>query len=167
MADAVPTPTDPQEPIVTNPEGEKGDPDYKAKYEEALTHSRKWEGFAKRDKDDADSWRTHQESLKSQEQQNADREAAAQAKAEESARELALYKAGLKFGLSEDDLALLEGIPAESVAARAEQLASRIATQPPTTGAVRADHSQGTKSTVGESDPAQAFAQALNQARGR
>lgn len=48
--------------------------DYKAKYEETVAESRKWEGRAKADKDAAEKWRKHEEESRSEEEKRQARE---------------------------------------------------------------------------------------------
>lgn len=154
MSDDTTTTPDAPQDATTEPAGDVTD--YKAKYEETLSEARKWEGFAKKDKDDAANWRTHQDSLKSKEQQFAEREAAALKVAEDSARELAVYRAAMKHGLSEDDIELLDGTPADAIEAKAEKLAARIASNKPT--APQPDPSQGPKGGGGARTTGQQFA---------
>ena len=160
--DTTATPDASQDAIAT-PAGEEID--YKAKYEETLTEARKWEGFAKKDKGDAANWRTHQDSLKSKEDQFAERETAALKVAEDSARELAVYKAVIKHGLSEDDIELLEGTPADAIEAKAEKLAARIANNKP--ASPRPDPSQGAKPEGGALTPQHQFGEFLKEQLGR
>lgn len=69
------------------------------------------------------------ESQKTEAQRLADAKTAAEKLASDTAAELALTKAALKHGLSEDDLELLADVPADQVADRAERLAKRLKSQ--------------------------------------
>lgn len=81
---------------------EHEDIDYKAKYEETLAHSRKWEQRAKSDKELADKWREY--------------ELAQKPEAERMAEELAEYRkkaAILEVETIKKDIALDKNIPAK------------------------------------------------------
>lgn len=150
-------------PIEDAPAGAVVETDWKARAEAAeqklvatTGESRKWEGHAKADKDAAASWRAHEQSLKTQEQQTADAVAEAKAEAAKSASEAALLRAAVKHGISEADLDFLAGTPAELVEERAAKFAARIAGTKP--AAPRPDPSQGSKQGDGKLTTAQQFA---------
>lgn len=75
------------------------------------------------------------------------------------------YSVALEKGLPANLAARLQGTDRESIEADADSLSELVGAKP--TGQVRADHSQGTKSTVGETSPATAFADALRKVTGR
>lgn len=69
MSDTTPT----ADPIVTEPNGDAPEVDYKAKYEEAIGHSRDWEKRAKQNKEAADELEQLREAQKSAEQKQAEK----------------------------------------------------------------------------------------------
>lgn len=80
-------------------------------------------------------------------------------------REALVLKVALEKGLPASLAARLQGEDYDSLAADADSLSELVGTKP---SAPRPDLSQGPKTTSADSsDPAQAFALALNQARGR
>lgn len=102
-----------------------------------LEASRKWETRAKENADKAAEYDKFVESQKTEQQKLADAKAAAEKLAADTAAELARERAARRFGLNDDDLAALEGIPADKVDAVAERIAARntpIPKAPPATG---------------------------------
>lgn len=88
--------------------------------------SRKNEDRAKANSTAAQEWAKHRDSLKTVEER-ADEQRTELSKERDSAlSELAVLRAVVKHGLSEDDVELLEGLPADVVEQRAEKLANRI-----------------------------------------
>lgn len=75
------------------------------------------------------------------------------------------FSVALEKGIPANLAGRLQGADRESIEADAISLSELIGSKPPTPP--RADPSQGPKSSVGESSPAQQFADALKQARGQ
>ena len=71
----------------------------------------------------------------------------------------------LEKGLPANLAARLQGSDRESLETDADSLSELVASKP--NGQVRSDPSQGAKPGTGSQDPGQAFADALNRARGR
>ena len=92
---------------------------------------RKMDETIKRNFDDAENWRKHQDSLKSEQERTASEIAEAKRVAEESARELAIYKAIAKHQLTEDHAELLQGVDVDQIETRAAKLASLIGDSKP------------------------------------
>lgn len=101
--------------------------DFKAKYEEALSNSRKWEGLAKKDKDDAENWRKHQDSLRSREEQLDAATKAAEARAVEAETRLARAEVARKHGITDEFFDLLTASDPEALEAQAGKVAALIA----------------------------------------
>jgi hypothetical protein len=108
--------------------------DWQAEAEKWKALARKHEGNAKTNADKARQFDEFQESQKSELEKLQDRATKAEEAAQERAAEMALLKAGVQHGLSEDDLALVgtHGSP-EDIAERAERLASRLKASAPKT----------------------------------
>lgn len=64
---------------------------------------------------------------KTEAQKQADAIQAAKAELDAARAEAARYRAAAKFGLTEDDLALLDGVPGDQLEERAAKLAARLA----------------------------------------
>ncbi len=129
MADETPTPTPtPPAPAASTPDADQLGDAGKA----ALDAERK----ARRDADKA--LRDAQAQLKAYEdrdktdtQKAVDDLASARAERDAALAEAARYKAAVDNGLSADDMALLDGIPADQVPERAKKLAARLAPAKP------------------------------------
>ena len=131
----VPTPEVPAAPVVpvvpVEPKPvekpETGDKDWKAEAEKWKALSRQNEGTAKANADAAKRLAEIEESQKSESQKLTDAATKAQEAAKAAAGELALMKAAVKHGLSEEDIELLgtHGTP-EEIGQRAEKLAARL-----------------------------------------
>lgn len=113
--------------------------DYKAKYEETLSNSRKWEGRAKADEEAAKKWREHEESSKSEEEKRAARD-------KERDAELEQYKAKALRGDVADEKKIptewrkfLVGSTKEELEASADELLKLIADN----GGRKTDPNQG------------------------
>lgn len=144
-------------PNTDAPAGEQG-VDYEAKYQEALANSRKWEGLAKKDKDDADNWRKHQDSLRSREEQLDAATKAAEARAVEAETRLARAEVARKHGITDDYFDLLTASDPEALQAQAEKVAALIAQKNNDDDPFpKADPSQGPKGS-GSSSNADVFA---------
>lgn len=90
----------------TEPNGQLEDIDYKAKYEEAIGHSRTWEQRAKENKAARDELEQLKEAQKTDEQKRQEREA-------ERDRELAVLRAEKQQREWAQDVAQTTGVPAE------------------------------------------------------
>lgn len=88
--------------------------------------ARKHEQRAKENADKAQQYDQYVESQKSETQKLADAKAAAEKAAAEKAAEAAVLRAAVKYSLTEDDLELLEGVPADQVDARAQKISERL-----------------------------------------
>lgn len=123
---AVEQPT-PDAPAAVTPEPDKAEKDWQAEAEKWKSFARKHEDTAKANAEKAKRFDEFEESQKTEQQKLADAAAQAEARANETAAELARVKAAVKHGLTEDDLDLLgsHGTP-EEIDARAERLAARL-----------------------------------------
>lgn len=140
------------------PAGEEAAVDFKVKYEEALTNSRKWEGLAKKDKDDAENWRKHQDSLRSREEQLDAATKAAEARAAEAELKLARAETARKHGITDDFFDLLTATDPDALEAQAGKVAALIAQKKNDDDPFpKADPSQGPKGS-GASSNADVFA---------
>lgn len=88
--------------------------------------ARKHEERAKANADAARRLAEIEESQKTEQQKLEDARAAAEKRAADTAAELARMKAVVKYGLTEDDLALLGSGTPEEIEERAEKLAARL-----------------------------------------
>lgn len=91
--------------------------------------ARKHEERAKENAEKAKAYDEFVESQKTEQQKLAEAKAAAEKQAADTAAELAVMRAAVKYGLTEDDLELLEGVPADQVDARAKKIADRLGGQ--------------------------------------
>lgn len=91
-----------------------------------LEASQKWEKRAKENAEKAKEYDAYVESQKSEQQKLSAAKDEAERQAADTAAELARMKAAVKHGLSEEDLELLDGVPADQVEARAERIAERL-----------------------------------------
>lgn len=82
-----------------------------------------------------------------------------------AALEALRLKVALEKGIPANLAARLQGDDYDSIAADADSLSELVTAKP--SGQVRSDPSQGSKATPASTDPAQMFAAALNEARGR
>ena len=95
--------------------------------------ARKHEDRAKQNAAAAQEWAKHQEAAKST-AEDADQATQELTQQRDTAlAELAVLRAAVKHNLSEDDLELLEGLPADVVEQRAEKLAARVHPRSPRT----------------------------------
>ena len=102
--------------------------DWKAKYEETIAESRKWEERSKANAEAAKRLSEIEDAQKSESERAADRIAAAEKAADDARREALRYKVATKFGVSDEDAELfLTGADEETLARQAERLASRSA----------------------------------------
>ena len=105
------------------------DADLEAQLAKWKAMARKHEAASKSNADKAKRYDELEESQKTEQQKLADKAAAAEAKVAETAAELALVRAAVKHGLSEDDLELLGSHgTAEEIEERAQKLAARLKT---------------------------------------
>lgn len=132
-------------------QGEDTGTDLAAELEKVKAHSRTWEQRSKANADKARQWDEYQESR----QKQADQQQALATERDDARRESALLRLAVKNNLDEDAVneitELLEGVPADQYAARAERLASRLA---PKQQARTPDRSLGreTKGSTGTGD---------------
>lgn len=105
--------------------------DHAAEAEKWKALSRKHEAQAKANAEAARRLAEIEEANKTEEQKRADREAALTEQNQALAAELARTRAAVKFGLNDDDLAALEGVPADKVEAVAARIAARTPVTPP------------------------------------
>lgn len=124
---------------------------------------RKMDETIKRNFEDAENWRKHQDSLKSKEEQLAEREAEATKRAESAAKELAIYKAVAKYGLSEQHIDLLDGSDVDAIESKAQKLAALVSESKAHDPYPKADPSQGGQGG-GKTSNADKFAAQLEQA---
>lgn len=121
VEDQTPTPT----PEVEKTEEEQ-DKDWKAEYEKTLAHARKHETRAKENaaaaKELADLKKSQMTEV---EKANTERDELAQRLADAEARSVR-SDAARKYSLTDEDLALLDGVPADKFDARAKALSERI-----------------------------------------
>lgn len=127
--------TDPADPPADpknakDPEGTETDPRAEADKWKAL--SRKNEEQAKKNAADAKAWREYQDSKKTDDEKREEREQTLAAERDDTKRENALLRLGVKHSLDEEQIGeiaeLLEGVPVDQFADRAEKLAARIST---------------------------------------
>src|SRR5690625_1832292 len=90
------------------------------------SQARKHEARAKENADKAKQHDEYGEWQKYEQQKRSDAKGKAERDAADTAAELARMKAAVKHGLSEEDLELLDGVPADQVEARAERIAERL-----------------------------------------
>lgn len=88
--------------------------------------ARKHETRAKENAEKAKAYDELMESQKSEQQKLQEAKEAAERAASEAASELARMRAAVKFGLSEEDLELLDGVQADQVEQRAQRIAERL-----------------------------------------
>jgi NADH dehydrogenase/NADH:ubiquinone oxidoreductase subunit G len=119
--------TDPATPVVVEPIKAVEPKDLEAEVAKWRAMSRKHESDSKANADKAKAFDALEEANKSEIQKMQDAATKADAKTASIAAELALTKAAVKHGLTEDDMELLgtHGTP-EEIDARAEKLAARI-----------------------------------------
>lgn len=95
--------------------------------------SRKNEADFKKAEKDAQAWRDHQDSQKTDEERQAEADSKLVEERDTVVRENALLKLAVKHKLDQDGLDeindLLDGVPADKFAERAEKLAARLAAQ--------------------------------------
>lgn len=125
----VPTTTDAPaaEPATTEPAAATAAPDIASELEKWKAQSRKHEARAKENAAAALRLAEIEEASKTAEQKAADAAQVTVKERDNALAEAARLRAAVKFGLSEDDLAHLDGIPAERVEAIAEWVAGRTA----------------------------------------
>lgn len=153
-------PTEPPKPTPpTEATPEKDEPDWKAE-------ARKWENRAKENKTAAEELAAIKESQKTEAQKLEDRATAAEKALSDKTLEAERALVALEKGLTPSQAKRLIGTTREELAADADEIVAEfVTTSKP--GQVRADPSQGPKAADAPTDPAQAFALALNTARGR
>lgn len=137
---------------------EKAEPDWKAE-------ARKWETRAKENSKAAETLAALEEAKKTNEQKLEERATAAEKVAAERSLEAERALVALDKGLTASQAKRLVGTTREELEADADELLADLGSK--NTGQVRSDPSQGAKPATGSQDPAQLFADALNQARGR
>lgn len=111
-------------------QAEQTETDWKAEAEKWKGLSRKNEETAKKNAEAAKAWAEYQDSKKTEDQRREEQQQQAAQERETVLRENAVLKASVKHGLSDEDAAeltdLLEGVPADKLAERAEKLAARF-----------------------------------------
>lgn len=107
-------------------ESELSAEDYKAEAEKWKALSRKNEAQAKANAEAAKQWAELQESKKTDDQKREEAEKERLAEIEQLRFEKARLEAITKYGLSAEDLQILEGLPAEAFDERAKALAERL-----------------------------------------
>lgn len=115
------------EPATSEPAAATAAPDIASELEKWKAQSRKHEARAKENAAAALRLAEIEEASKTAEQKAADAAQVTVKERDNALAEAARLRAAVKFGLSEDDLAHLDGIPAERVEAIAEWVASRTA----------------------------------------
>lgn len=88
--------------------------------------SRKNEETARRNAEAAKQWAQYQDSRKTEDQKAQEEREQLIQERDEARRQAALFEAATKHGLSAEDLALLDGVPADQLTERAEKLAARL-----------------------------------------
>lgn len=125
--------------------------DWKAKYEEAIGHSRKWEQRAKDNADAARRLADIENASKTAEQQNADKIAALEQKLAASERTALVARVQATHGISDEDAALfLTGADEAALTAQAKRLAERAPAGPVVP-------SEGTPNDNNSTSPERAF----------
>ena len=123
MSETTPTETEPtQQPETGEPQGT---PDPLAEVAKWKEMSRKNEERARANAEKAKRFDALEEASKTEQQKAADAAAKSATERDEARAEAARLRAAVKFGLTEEDLTHLDGIPAERVEAIAEWVASR------------------------------------------
>ena len=119
---------DAQPPADTPDTGARGEKDWKAEAEKWKALARQHEQRAKANAEKAKQFDEITEREKTELQRLTEAKTAAERRATETEAELAKLRAAVKFGLSEEDLELLDGVMGtpEEIMARAERLAKRL-----------------------------------------
>lgn len=126
-------------------ESSEPDVDYKAKFEETLRESRKWESRAKENVEKAKQLDELQESQKTEQEKLNERLTAAEKAANEKAAELLRYQVGVKHGFNEQQLKLLSGASEDELEEKAAAILSLSQGKPSTP---KPDPSVGPKATL-------------------
>lgn len=156
---AEPTAEAPKPTPPTEAAPEKDETDWKAE-------ARKWETRAKENKTAADKLTAIEEAQKTEAQRLEERATAAEKALSDKTLEAERALVALEKGLTPSQAKRLIGSTREELSADADEIVAEfVTTSKP--GQVRADPSQGPKAADAPTDPAQAFALALNTARGR
>lgn len=117
----------PNDPLKTDPPDD-GDVDLGDAGKKALQREREARKAAEKAKAEADAKIKEYEDAQLSERERLEKERdEAKKAAATTAQEAALYKAAVTYGLTEDDLELLEGVPADQVDSRAKRLSERLA----------------------------------------
>ena len=124
--DATPNEDAQQEPEAKDDSEDLSIEDLRAERDKWKALSRRNEARAKENQTAAQEWAKHKDSLKTAEERATEQQKALEHERDSAQAELAVLRAAMKHGLSEDDLELLEGLPADVVEQRAEKLANRI-----------------------------------------
>lgn len=132
-----------------------GDVDWKAKYEETLGHSRKWEQRAKDNADAARRLEQVESSQQSTEAKNAERIAALEQQLADSQRTALIARVQASHGISDEDASLfLTGEDEQALTAQAKRLADRAQVGP-------VAPSEGTPRVSSSDDPGRTFLREL------
>lgn len=139
----------PADPPKTDPPDD-GDADLGDAGKKALQREREARKAAEKAKAEADAKIKEYENAQLSERERLEKERdEAKETAATTAQEAALYKAAVVYGLSEEDLELLEGVPADQVDGRAKRLSERLAAgQQNGSRAPKPDPSQGSRGPV-------------------
>lgn len=128
--------SEPEKGLENAAETKQEEIDYKAEAEKWKNLSRKNEQNAKANAEAAQLWQKHLDSQKTEDEKRAETEKQRASEIEALRTENAQLKAATKFGLTADDLQLLNGISADVFEERAAALAERLrATRAPSPAA--------------------------------